>query len=193
MPKDRIDDYPLARRSGLPAEWLFLLQKHPRESWQDPAALGMTAAFWLERHGAFRQLGQALQDDLAAFREGRRSAEDFQGPFARRLQVFLGELHGHHQVEDFHYFPAFRQAEPRLTPGFDLLDRDHQTLHAGLMATAEAANALLQALGRDPNAAETPLARYAEASGELLTGMLRHLDDEEDLVIPLLIERGEPG
>lgn len=183
----------LERRAGLPAELLFLLEKHPRESWQGPAALGMTAQFWLDRHAAFRQLGQALQDDLDAFRHGRRSAEDFQGPFARRLQLFLGELNGHHQVEDYHYFPVFRQAEPRLAAGFEILDRDHQILHAGLLATAEAANALLQALARDPAASEGPAESYAEVSGKLLTGMLRHLDDEEDLVIPLMMERGEMG
>lgn len=190
---DDLDKLALAQRSGLPAEWLFLLAQHPRSGWSDDANLGMTARFWLDRHAAFRQLGTALRDSVEDLRHGRTPAEDFQAPFARRLQLFLGELHGHHQIEDHHYFPVFRRAEPRLEPGFEVLDRDHQVLHAALMATAEAANALLQALARDPSAAEGPLEAYAEVSDDLLTGMLRHLDDEEDLVIPLMIERGEMG
>lgn len=181
------------RRRGWPAELRLLLDRHPRAGWDSNPDLGMTARFWLDRHAAFRQLGRALQDALADFRRGGTSAEDFQGPFAQRLQLFLGELHGHHQVEDFHYFPLFRRAEPRLAAGFDVLAQDHETLHADLLATAEAANALLQALARDPAAAEGPAEAYAAASDRLLEGMLRHLDDEEDLVIPLLIERGEIG
>jgi len=75
-------------------------------------------------------------------------------------------------------------------PGFALLDRDHKTLHLSLVETAEAANAFLQALARTPDA-EGPAAAYAGTSARLLNRMARHLDDEEDLVIPLLIERGE--
>lgn len=184
----------LDHRAGLPAELLFLLERYPRSAWTGHAGLGMTAQFWLDRHAAFRRLGKALQDDVAAFRQGRRAVADFAPAFTRQLQVFLGELHGHHQVEEHHYFPAFRRAEPRLAAGFDLLDRDHEILHARLVATAEAANALLQALARDPQAAaEGPLESYTELSDSLVTAMLRHLDDEEALVIPLLIERGEGG
>ncbi len=32
---------------------------------------------------------------------------------------------------------------------------------------------------------------YAAASGALLKGLIRHLDDEEDLIVPLILERGE--
>ncbi|WP_193369416.1 hemerythrin domain-containing protein [Pelagibius marinus] len=152
----------------------------------------MTAAFWLERHGAFRSLGDLLEQATQRFLGGGVEAEEFQGFFVPRLRLLLGELNGHHQVEDHHYFPVFRRAEPSLERGFDALDRDHVTLHADLHATAEAANALLQALARRPDV-EAPAAAYAETSARLLRRMHRHLDDEEDLVIPLLIERGEIG
>jgi hemerythrin-like domain-containing protein len=105
----------------------------------------------------------------------------------------LGELNGHHQVEDFHYFPVFSRAAPELAAGIALLDRDHKTLHLDLVETAEAANALIQALARQPAGAEGPAAAYAAASARLLRRMERHLDDEEDLVIPLFLELGEIG
>jgi len=155
----------LDTRNGLPAEWLALLQRHPRAGWPGHPGLGMTAAFWLERHAAFRSLGAALEEATQKFRGGglatAGSADDFQAWFAPRLQLLLSELNGHHQVEDLHYFPLFRRAEPRLVPGFALLDRDHKTLHLSLVETAEAANALLQALARSPEDAETSACSHA--------------------------------
>jgi len=183
----------LDRRAGLPAEWLYLCERHPRARWPGHAGLGMTAQFWLDRHDGFRRLGAALDQATQRFLGGGQQADDFQGWFVPRLQMLLGELHGHHQVEDHHYFPVFRRMEPGLAAGFELLDRDHKLLHADLYATADAANAFLQALARSPQDAEAPGAAYAETSTRLLNRMLRHLDDEEDLVIPLLIERGESG
>ena len=35
------------------------------------------------------------------------------------------------------------------------------------------------------------LARFRDAEVDLGRALLRHLDDEEDLVVPLLLERGE--
>ena len=183
----------LDRHQGLPRELLFLLRQCPRENWQETTRLGMTAQFWLERHAAFRQLGEALQQRADAFLGTATDAENFEDWFAPRLQMLLSELHGHHQIEDLHYFPAFCAAEPKLVRGFEILDRDHRTLHENLLETAEAANALLQALARDPQGAEGPAGAYAATSERLLTRLQRHLDDEEDLVIPLLIARGEPG
>ena len=182
------DSLDLDRRDGLPGEWLALLRRHPRAGWPGHPGLGATAEFWLERHAAFRGLGAALEEATQRFRGGGRGPDDFQAWFAPRLQLLLSELNGHHQVEDLHYFPLFRRAEPRLVPGFALLDRDHKTLHLSLVETAEAANALLQALARSPEDADGTAAAYAETSARLLTRMARHLDDEEDLVIPLLIE-----
>lgn len=178
-------------RAALPAEWLVLLQRHPRADWGDHPNLGMTARFWLDRHGAFRQLGRELQKRAEGFQGGGVSPEEFQTWFAPRLQMLLGELNGHHQVEDFHYFPVFRRAAPELDAGFELLDRDHKTLHQDLVETAETANALIQALARQPENAEGPTAAYAKTSARLLRRMERHLDDEEDLVIPLFLDRGE--
>lgn len=178
-------------RSGLPAEWLALLGHHPRADWGDHPNLGVTARFWLDRHAAFRALGRELQQRAKGFQGGGVAAEDFQNWFTPRLQLLLGELNGHHQVEDFHYFPVFRRAAPELDAGFELLDRDHKTLHLDLVETAEAANALLQALARQPDNAEGPTANYAAVSARLLRRVERHLGDEEDLVIPLLLDRGE--
>ena len=53
------DNLDLDPRNGLPAEWLVLCERHPRDGWQAGKRLGMTAQFWLDRHDAFRKFGAA--------------------------------------------------------------------------------------------------------------------------------------
>ena len=44
---------------------------------------------------------------------------------------------------------------------------------------------------RDTRCAQRCGDDYAAASGALLKGLIRHLDDEEDLIVPLILDRGE--
>jgi hypothetical protein len=60
-----------------------------------------------------------------------------------------------------------------------------------MAATAETANALLPALAGEPQALRRCDDDYAAASSALLKGLIRHLDDEEDLIVPLILDRGE--
>lgn len=72
---------------------------------------------------------------------------------------------------------------------FELLERDHGALHEALSGIVRRANPVLAS--GDDAAFRTALERYLDAHRKLGEGLLRHLDDEEDLVIPLLIEHGE--
>lgn len=148
-----------ARR--LPAELLDLLQRHPRAGWRDGAGLGELGRFWLERHRMFRALTAELSQGIQHLREARHAPADVAGWLGPRLRLYLGELDGHHRIEDAHYFPAFRAAEPRLVAGFELLERDHHALEA-----------------------------HRDAVVRLGRSLDRHLDDEEDLVMPLLMAHG---
>lgn len=168
----------------------WLIERHPRAGWAGDDALGPLARYWLDRHAGFRQLAGALDQATAAFQAGRVSGAEFRSWFAPRLQLLLTHLDSHHEVEDYYYFPRLRAAEPQLAQGFDALSADHEALTGAIVETVEAANALLTTA---PGAqAESPVAaRYVAASAGLFALLLRHLDAEEDLVIPLLLERGE--
>jgi hemerythrin-like domain-containing protein len=180
----------LDRSGGWPAALRFLLERHPRAGWDGQAALGPLARYWLDRHAGFRELSAMLGEAAAAFEAGRLPAGEFRPWFAPRLHYLLTHLDGHHQVEDYYYFPRLRAAEPRLAAGFEALAADHAALERAIVEIVEAANALLTATaGGDAERAAG--ARYVAASGRLLGGLGRHLDDEEDLVIPLLLDRGE--
>jgi hypothetical protein len=68
---------------------------------------------------------------------------------------------------------------------------DHHHIHGDMARTAETANALLQALRGDADTLRRCSDGYANASAVLLKGLIRHLDDEEDLIVPLILDRGE--
>jgi hemerythrin-like domain-containing protein len=181
----------LATRAGLPDDLKLLLARYPRAVWTGHANLGEMATFWLSRHAMFRELGAMLDEAAARFRAGGIDAPRFAQFLAPRLQFFLQQLHAHHHVEDAHYFPIFRRADARLRRGFDMLDADHDALAACIEKSVTAANDFLRALG-GPQGLIAPAAEaYAQSGSVLLRGLIRHLDDEEDLIVPLILDRGE--
>jgi hypothetical protein len=176
---------------ALPAELRFLLERYPRELWPAHANLGAVARFWLQRHAMFRELGGILEGGLVSFLERGLPPAELRSWLAPRLRFFLAQLDEHHQVEDRHYFPVFRAAEPRLVRGFALLESDHEAIHHALGLVAGAANELLASLHGAADARRPAADRYAAASGALVRQLARHLDDEEDLIVPLILDRGE--
>lgn len=175
----------------LDEELLLLARKHPREDWPGNPGLGEVARFWLDRHDAFRQLDQVIREGSDQAVIEKIGADGFKPWLARNLSLYLGELESHHSVEDHHYFPVFRRAEPDLARGFDILDNDHEELHHAIEAIVGIANRVLQQPATDPVAFHGEMERFRESYETLGRTLVLHLDDEEDLIIPLLIDRGE--
>jgi len=100
----------------------------------------------------------------------------------RLLSDQISHLHGHHQIEDTHYFPYFGQIFPKLKQGFDLLDNDHHKIHTMLDGLSQLRQELLAIQRCQPEFAKKMHDNICQA-GVLLN---RHLSDEEDLVIPIL-------
>jgi len=188
---DTTDPLSLAVRNGWPEDMRVLIARYPREAWQAHANLGAMARFWLSRHAMFRELSGMLTAIETDFRAGTVTPADFPRVFVPRLQFLLSQLDAHHQIEDHHYFPIFRAADSRLARGFDVLEGDHHHIHADMARTAETANALLRNLQSDADRLRRCGDDYATASAALLSGLTRHLDDEEDLIVPLILDRGE--
>lgn len=170
--------------SRLTPELRVLLERLPRERWPYDAADGL-AGTWLAMHESLRR-GQRDLESLA--RRWLAKEIDWLSFRKQALPLFdahLGHLHGHHRLEDQHYFPAFRRAEPRLAAGFDLLDADHQSINASVQRLHGLQQQLANA---NPAQAEAWECAHAIARELPLCGalMMQHLADEEDLVIPLL-------
>jgi hypothetical protein len=180
-------------RDGLPAELLELLRKYPRDQWATDARLHGLAEGWLQRHNMFRELSVLIGDMTTDLREGRTSPTTFLPLFQRRMGLLLGELDTHHRVEDDYYFPSFAAAAPKLQKGFDILDNDHGVIHGAIHDLGTASRSLIAALSGEVWGREGDALRAAERLGGEIVGfdrtLLRHLEDEEDLIIPLILER----
>lgn len=181
----------LGQRKGLPDDLKYLLKKYPRGDWRAHDNLGSMAKFWLKRHNMFRELGGTLNKSIGDYRENKVQAPQFASFFVPRLQFFLQNLHGHHQIEDEHYFPVFVKAERGLKRGFELLDNDHHIIHDTLDANAKSANSMLKKLSKGRDASRYAADAYADHTSKMIKLLLRHLEDEEDLIIPVILDRGE--
>jgi hypothetical protein len=177
----------LTTRAGLPADMLWLREALPRDRW---TGLNQTAAFWMQMHDGFRRQKADMAAAIADWRAGG-DVRAFHSRILPILQAHLQHLDGHHRIESGHYFPQFRRAEPRIQSGLDLLDRDHEAVHAHLEAMFLAAREFhgrLQTGAPDPTSAADRLADAVLANA---APMLRHLEDEEDIVIPLIQRHGD--
>lgn len=184
-------DLHLADRNGLTDEVAYLRAAFPKPRWQAHANYGELADFWLQVHNSLRAHGGQLQQLTHGFRDGRHGPADFQRAFVPGINQFLQHLNAHHQIEDDAYFPKFRALDPRMIAGFDLLAADHHVIHEAIGASVDSARGMLAAMAQDPDAQRRATDAYAAASDRLLDLLLRHLADEEDLVIPAMLEHGE--
>lgn len=176
-------DLSLGARDGLPDALRALLYGPGRNLWRTHPEFGPLTQFWLERHLAFRGLLAQMQSELQARLDGILDPQDYAAQLSNLGGRFLTELHGHHSIEDSVYFPRMAALAPEVSPAFDLLDADHHQLHGALDGFASAANGLLRGTGG-----------AAELERQLATLDLfldRHLIDEEEVIVPVILKLGE--
>lgn len=186
-------DLTLDTRTGLPDALQVLLRDHPREAWEaDPNFNGLIA-FWLDRHMMFRQLARVLTDEAQSLLDAKTDPRRFAGAVGRYGSMLVQQLHGHHQIEDHHYFPVLSTRDTRLEKGFELLDADHHALDAHLDRFVQAANGALALATADAPDPKRAAGDFLEANAVLSRVLTRHLDDEEDLIVPVILKYGTEG
>jgi iron-sulfur cluster repair protein YtfE (RIC family) len=185
-----VTDHTLETRTGLPDALRVLLDQYPRDAWEaDPGFHGLVS-FWLDLHLAFRRLITLMQTETQAFLDKGAEARVYASRLSRTGGHFVQDLHGHHMIEDEHYFPVLAAKEPRIGRGFEILDRDHQALDTHIATFIKGANAVLNGLD-NPAMLHTRVGRFG-ADLERMEGFLnRHLLDEEDLIVPIILKHGE--
>ena len=182
-------DLSLETRPGLPDALRVLLRDYPREAWEaDPNFHGLVS-FWLGMHLHFRDALGAMRRDAEALLDRRLDPLAWAPRLARTGGGFVQHLHGHHSIEDDHYFPLLAARDARLGQGFEILDADHHALDGHLDAFASDANAALRALG-DEDALRTGAGRFHEGLLRLERFLDRHLTDEEELIVPVILRDG---
>lgn len=177
---------------GLPEALQVLLADYPREGWPaDPQFQGLVS-FWLERHQMFRKLLGVLREDTALLLDRQSEPATYAARLGRFGGMFVNELHGHHQIEDQHYFPLLAQKDARIIRGFDILDGDHHALDGLLDDFVKGANGVLQQRG-DRSALQTAADDFSTRLDRLERLIDRHLTDEEDLIVPVILHHGTAG
>lgn len=178
----------LDTRQGLPDHLRILADRYPREMWQGHANFNEMTAFWLERHLMFRQILDKLTADTEGFLDGTAGPR-YGAELSRYAGFFLNQLHGHHTIEDQHYFPQFNALDKRMDQAFALLDADHHALDAHIHDFGARTNAVLGALQQDGDA--RAFAGQLHDAQRAFHGFLdRHLMDEEEIIVPIVLEYG---
>ena len=162
----------------------FLIETYPRKIWRSHTNFDAMTGFWLSRHLEFRRGLGLLQTQT------QNALDRLQDPDAARNRIrhlthyFIEALHGHHQIEDHHYFPLLIGAEPRLERGFDMLDKDHHALTDHLDQLQTTARHMARP---DTQPDFGGMLAILEPFEVFLD---RHLVDEEDLIVPIILEHG---
>ncbi len=182
----------LANREGLPDALQVLLRDYPRESWQADPGFNNLIAFWLDRHMMFRRLMAEMRKGTEALLDAKMQGNQFGGMVSRYGGMFVQQLHGHHTIEDQHYFPLLATKDARIEKGFAILDKDHHDLDAHLSNFVTRANEVIGVIG-DRTRLQTAAGGF-QAELAKLEGLLdQHLIDEEDLIVPVILRYGAEG
>ena len=176
----------LSTRQGLPDALRALVEAYPRDVWLAPSPFQNLISFWMEKHMSFRRLLTVLEKETQTALDGG-DARRYRQALARYGGMFVNDLHGHHQIEDAHYFPVLENIDPIFAKGLRILDADHHALDHILNDFVAAANEVLQQTDEGPEYKDGlgRLHTLLERSGPML---VRHFDDEEDLVVPVLLK-----
>lgn len=188
---DRFDTmsnvFSIETRKGLPEHLRVLADRYPRAEWRGHMNFNDLTSFWLERHLMFRQVLDKVIGDTQAHLDGK--ALRYGPELSRYTGFFLDQLHGHHQIEDQHYFPQFMAMDKRLEQAFDILDADHHALDHHLNSLADHTNQVLRALQQGQKARDEA-GRLLAAQEGFKTFLDRHLMDEEEIIVPIVLEYG---
>ncbi|MEO1455421.1 MAG: hemerythrin domain-containing protein [Pseudomonadota bacterium] len=175
----------LEERTGLPDALRVLVETLPRSGWDKHPNFNDIIRFWLDRHLMFRDVLDRLRVGSEGYLDGQIDPVAHAQETQRYGGFLLNQLHTHHQVEDQHYFPQLNGLDARISDGFELLDADHNALDGHIHAMADTMNATLQVVSGS---------EARDRVGTLHTGLIRfhrfldrHLTDEEELVVPVIL------
>ena len=161
--------------SDLLADVSAELPNHSRPVWRFHDNFNALLDFWLRRHGNFRLLLSDLLRSVEEFgTDGPDQGEEDQ--LMEMWSLFRGQLDQHQQVEDEVYFPVITSMNPDFAPAFELLAKDHGAIDDCLDAVENADDG----------------AGMMEALHLLNDKILAHLEAEEDLIMPLVLETPPP-
>ena len=175
------------RQGPLPPDMQRLLRDYPRDAWPDHPNFAASIRNWMGAHQMFRQLTALTRTETEAYLDKSRAPDDYAARLSHYGNLLVRNLHGHHGWEDHSFFPELSRADNRFDAGLDTLENDHLMLDDVLDRFTRQSNRVVKLIQLD----EAQARSEAGAVHDLATGieafLERHLTDEEDLVVPILL------
>ncbi|MEE9428225.1 MAG: hemerythrin domain-containing protein [Paracoccaceae bacterium] len=175
------------RSEGMPAEMQVLLDSYPRDSWEAHPGFREKTKNWLGAHQMFRQLGGIIRTETEKYLDGSRSSDDFATRLSYYGDMMVRNLHGHHGWEDHSYFPELSAADPRFDAGLEILEKDHQELDVVLERFSQSANRVIQLAQLDQKQVRDEVGDLHGIAEAIEAFLKRHLSDEEELAVPIIL------
>ena len=99
----------------------------------------------------------------------------------------VGNLHGHHGWEDRSYFPELSAADSRFDAGLALLEQDHADLDVVLDDMTHKASRVIKLQTLDEKQSLQEVSAVLPAAEAIEAFLIRHLSDEEELAVPIIL------
>lgn len=179
--------YDIQVRPSLSAAEKFLLEDFPRENWSKHPNFGHFTRYWLDSHQMFRQLTSSLTKLTEDFLSNNCSDREFSNVFAQNGNYFLSQLHNHHSIEDHGFFPEIRSVDDRFSSSLEILEKDHIELSELLSIFAKTGNQTINLMAEQESDVKSETGTLHETLLRIGKNLDRHLTDEEDLIMPILL------
>lgn len=180
-------DTTMIRQTDMPAEMQTLLRSYPRDDWPQHPGFKDKTKHWLSAHRMFRRLATQIRSQTETLLDHNMDLPDY----ADRLSYLGGQLvhnlHGHHTWEDRSYFPELSAADPRFDRGLQILEQDHSDMDRVLDQFSHHANRTIKLTTLDPAQALREAVTVHQSATTIEAFLNRHLSDEEDLAVPIIL------
>ncbi|MDA5095576.1 hemerythrin domain-containing protein [Aliiroseovarius sp. KMU-50] len=175
------------RSDDMPSEMRLLLDTYPREAWEEHPGFKEKTRHWLGAHRMFRRLAERVRLDTETYLDRNHTPDEFAGRLSYYGSALVGNLHGHHGWEDHSFFPELSTADPRFDLGLEVLEKDHADLDQVLDLFTRTANRAIKLIHLDEAQARDEAGRLHEVTEGIEAFLARHLADEEELAVPIIL------
>ncbi len=177
----------IIRVDDMPAEMRSLLDDYPRDRWEGHAEFKDKTRQWLGAHQMFRRRSATVRKDTESYLDGNKDAEDYVSRLVYQGSALVGNLHGHHGWEDHSYFPELSAADSQFDAGLEILQKDHTALNEVLDSFTETANRAVAMIQLDDKQSRSEVGKLHTAAETIEAFLQRHLSDEEELAVPIIL------
>jgi hemerythrin-like domain-containing protein len=175
------------RTDDMPEETRILLQEYPRDLWEAHPGFREKTRHWLGAHHMFRRLGQLVRTETEQYLDKARAPEDYASRLSYFGDALVRNLHGHHSWEDHSYFPELSAADPRFDAGLKILEMDHDALDGVLDAFTSSVNRTIKLIHLAQEQAREEAGSLHRLTVGIEAFLTRHLNDEEELAVPIIL------